>query len=144
MYCLAHGVYSVLGLNIQNYTFYTYCLVCMLCSVALLCSTLWDPMDLAHQARVHGIFQARILEWAAISYSRGSSWPRGRTHITCVSCIGLGSPLSSLIVSKMKMIMPTTQGTYEVYDGIFEMLITQLLLLLLLSHFSRVWLWATP
>ena len=40
--------------------------------------------------------------------------------------------------------MPTTQGTYEVYDGIFEMLITQLLLLLLLSHFSRVQLWVTP
>ena len=31
------------------------------------------------------IFQARILEWAAISYSRRSSWPRDRT---CISCIG--------------------------------------------------------
>ena len=52
MYRLAPGVYSVLGLNTQNCTFYTYCLVCMLCSVALLCPTLWDPMDLAHQAPV--------------------------------------------------------------------------------------------
>ena len=34
---------------------------------------------------VHGILQARILEWVAISYSRGSSWARGWT---CVSCIG--------------------------------------------------------
>ena len=37
---------------------------------------------------VHGIFQARILEYIAISSSRGSSQPRDRTHISCVSCIG--------------------------------------------------------
>ena len=29
---------------------------------------------------VHGILQARILEWVAISFSRGSSWPRNRTR----------------------------------------------------------------
>ena len=48
-----------------------------------------------------GFFQARILEWVAISSSRGSSWPRHRAHVSCVSCIGrlvlnlqshLGSP----------------------------------------------------
>ena len=33
---------------------------------------------------VHGIFQARILEWVVISYSRGSSRPRDRTHISCI------------------------------------------------------------
>ena len=32
---------------------------------------------------VHGIFPARILEWVAISSSRGSSWPRDQTHISC-------------------------------------------------------------
>ena len=37
---------------------------------------------------VHGIFQARILEQVAISSSRGSSWPRDRTHISFISCIG--------------------------------------------------------
>ena len=37
---------------------------------------------------LHGIFQARILEWVAISYSRGSSRPRARTQISCISCIG--------------------------------------------------------
>ena len=36
---------------------------------------------------VHGIFQARILEWVAISFSKGSSQPRDQTHISCVSCI---------------------------------------------------------
>ena len=34
---------------------------------------------------VHGITQARILEWVAISFSRGSSWPRDQTHISCTS-----------------------------------------------------------
>ena len=37
---------------------------------------------------VHGIFQARILEWVAISFSKGSSWPRNWSHISCFSCIG--------------------------------------------------------
>ena len=36
----------------------------------------------------HGVFQARILEWVAISSSRGSSWPRDQTDISCVFCIG--------------------------------------------------------
>ena len=34
---------------------------------------------------VHGIFQARILEWVPISFSRESSWPRDQTHISWVS-----------------------------------------------------------
>ena len=33
---------------------------------------------------VHGISQARILEWVAISFSRGSSWPRDQIHISCI------------------------------------------------------------
>ena len=37
---------------------------------------------------VHGIFQTRILEWFAIFASRGSSRPRDRAHLFCVSCIG--------------------------------------------------------
>ena len=35
---------------------------------------------------VHGIFQARTLEWVAISFFRGSSQPRDRTHVSCISC----------------------------------------------------------
>ena len=37
---------------------------------------------------VHGIFQARILDWVAISYARESSWPRDGTHVSCVCCTG--------------------------------------------------------
>ena len=37
---------------------------------------------------VHGIFEARTLEWAAISYPRGPSQPRDWNHVSCVSCTG--------------------------------------------------------
>ena len=48
--------------------------------------TLCDPMDYNPPgSSVHGILQARILEWVAISSSWRSSWPRDRV---CVSCIG--------------------------------------------------------
>ena len=44
------------------------------------CSTLCDPMDCGPPgSSVHGILQARILEWVAISFSRGSSQPRDQT-----------------------------------------------------------------
>ena len=46
-----------------------------------------DSMDCSPPvSSAHGISQARILEWVAISYSMGSSRPRGQTH--CLSCIG--------------------------------------------------------
>ena len=44
------------------------------------------PMDYSPPgSSVHGIFQARPLEWVAISYSRGSSQPRGQIHISCIA-----------------------------------------------------------
>ena len=47
------------------------------CSITQLCPTLCNPMDWRLPgSSVHGIFQARILEWIAISFSRGSSPPR--------------------------------------------------------------------
>ena len=45
--------------------------------VAQSCPTLCDPMDCSLPgSSVHGNFQARVLEWAATSFSKGSSWPR--------------------------------------------------------------------
>ena len=50
--------------------------------VAQSCLTFWDPMDCNLPGfSVHGIFQARVLEWVAISFSRGSSWPRDQTWV---------------------------------------------------------------
>ena len=47
------------------------------------CPTLCDPMDCSPPgSSVHGIFQARVLEWVAISFSRGSSHPRDRTPVS--------------------------------------------------------------
>ena len=48
-----------------------------------LCPTLWGSLDYSPpSSSVHGIFQARILEWVAISFSRGSSWHRDLTWIS--------------------------------------------------------------
>ena len=51
--------------------------------VTQLCLTLGNPMNCSPTgSSVHGILQARILEWVAVPFSGGSSWPRDRT---CVS-----------------------------------------------------------
>ena len=55
----------------------------LLSRVQLFC----DPMDCSPPgSSVHGIFQARILEWVATSFSRGSFLPRDRNHVSWVSC----------------------------------------------------------
>ena len=52
------------------------------------CPTLCDPMDPSPPgSSVHGIFQARVLEWVAIPFSRGSSRPRDGTPVSWVTCI---------------------------------------------------------
>ena len=79
------------------------CLLCVCAKLLQSCPTLCDPMDCSPQgSSVHGIFLGRILEWVAISYSKGSSQDLGRspgssysrilssrdkTHAFCVSCI---------------------------------------------------------
>ena len=58
------------------------------------------PMDCSPPgSSVHGILQARILEWVAMPSSKGSPPPRDQTRVSCVSCIGrrfLPLPLGSL------------------------------------------------
>ena len=49
--------------------------------VTQLCPTLWDPMDCSPPgSSVHGILQARVLEWVAVLFSRGSSQPKDWTQ----------------------------------------------------------------
>ena len=50
-------------------------------TVAQLCPTLCDSMDYT----VHGILQARILEWVAFPFSRGSSQPEDRTQVSHIA-----------------------------------------------------------
>ena len=61
-----------------------------MCVPAKSCPTLSTSWTVAHQAPVHGIFQARILEWVVISFSRGSSHPG----------VKLGSLASSSLVGR--------------------------------------------
>ena len=52
---------------------------------AQVCPTLWDPMDCSPLgSSVRGISQARILQWVAISSSRGSSEPRDGNQVSCI------------------------------------------------------------
>ena len=54
--------------------------------VAQSCPTLCDPIDCSPPgSSLHGILQARILEWVAISFSRGSSQPRDRTQVSHIA-----------------------------------------------------------
>ena len=51
-----------------------------------LCGHVDCPMDCIPPGfSVHGISQARILKWVAISFSRGSPWPKNWTHISCIA-----------------------------------------------------------
>ena len=50
------------------------------------CPTLCDPMDCSLSgSSTHGVFQARVLEWIAISFSRGSSRPRNQTRVSHIA-----------------------------------------------------------
>ena len=98
-------------------------LPCMCCPQ--LCLTLFYPTDCSPPgSSVSGIFQARILELVAISFSRGSPWPRDRTHVSCVSkqilyqCgKPLGSPYSPLtpqIFMEVSVISEDIQSFYNI------------------------------
>ena len=70
-------------LTMVNSVLYTFM------SVTQSCLTLCDPTDCSPPgSSVYGIFQARLLDWVAISSSRGSSQSRDQTSVSCVSCIG--------------------------------------------------------
>ena len=50
------------------------------------CLTLCNPIGCSPPgSSVHGILQARVLEWVAIPFSRGSSWPRDWTQVSCIA-----------------------------------------------------------
>ena len=89
------------------------------CSVAQSCPTLYDPEDCSLPGfSVHGILQVRILEWVAMPSSRGSSWPRDRTHIFCIAgrfftAEPLEKPLVSLGQEFSSLGMPVVQGLRE-------------------------------
>ena len=88
------SLYVCVCLYVYIYTYmyiYTYihkhtfvCLLAKLCPTLLRLHGLYSLIG----SSLHWLFQAGILEWVAISYSRGSSQPRDQTHVSGVSCIG--------------------------------------------------------
>ena len=83
--------------------------ICCCCRlVAQSCPTLCDPMDCSPPgSAVHGISQARIVEWVAIPFSRGYSQSRDQTH---VSCLGGGFFSTG----------PSQKPPERVTDGLFQ------------------------
>ena len=74
------NVYVYAYINMQNaYFMKERKWKCYLLSCIWLFATPWA---VAHRSSVHRILQARILEWVAISFSRGSSWPRDRMQVS--------------------------------------------------------------
>ena len=60
--------------------------VCVCVLVAQSCPTLCNPLDcIPPGSPVHGILQARILEWVAMPFSRGSSQPRDQPQVSCIA-----------------------------------------------------------
>ena len=77
-------IYNLAGREIISQCVYTsiFAVVAQLLSCVWL---FWDSMDCnPPSSSVHGISQARILEWVAISFSSGSSWTRDQTHVSCI------------------------------------------------------------
>ena len=78
-----------------DFSFYTMCQqiyvaimgsACMQAKSLQSCRTFCNPLDYnLPGSSVHGILQARILEWRAIPFSKGSSWPRNRTRVSCIA-----------------------------------------------------------
>ena len=88
--CIGWQVFFLsLTLPGKPYTHIYMCIhiyVCVHAKLLQSCPTLCDPMDYsAPGSSVHGILQARILEWVAMSFSRGSSWPGDQTRVSSIA-----------------------------------------------------------
>ena len=90
----SQGLCMTQNIHFQNYS--SHCIKLLSCTEVNLaaaaakslqsCPTLCDPMDCSLPGfSVHGILQARILQWVAIPFSRGSSWPRDWIWISCTA-----------------------------------------------------------
>ena len=92
------------------------------CSVAQLCPTFYDPMNCNPPgSSVHRILQAEILEWLSMPSSRGSSWSRDQTGVSCItSRFSAMEPTGRSPPTYMTIqIFPLTLGVVFFIDYIF-------------------------
>ena len=124
---------------------YNIPLLCVvLCSAAQLLPTPCKPMDCSPWGFfVHGIFQARILEWVAISYARGSSRPRDQTHISCISCKPI-SHASPALAGSLLTTVPPVKHIFFWGGHIFCVTEVFSQYHLFLMKFSSTWFMETP
>ena len=110
--------------------------------VAQSCPTLSDPMDCSLPgSSIHGIFQARILEWVTMPSFRGYSWPRDRTHDSYISGLAgrffTTEPPGKPLISRL--------ATYWVLKHIFiKLVLLTILLCGCTSHPSDIFPFSTP
>ena len=87
----------------QGHAHYRDGCACVCAKSLQLYITLCDPMDQSLPgSSVHGVLQTKILEWVVMPSSKGSSWPRDRTHVSYVSCIGRWEADGQLASKKVK------------------------------------------
>ena len=77
-----------------------------------LCATLWTDYS-PPCSSVHGVFQVRILEWVAISFSRGSSWPKDWSCVSYISCTGIGRQVLTTSTT-LEAVLGSTLPTPEI------------------------------
>ena len=85
--CRRNAKFIKVLLTIRNYL-YNYYLSKWGCVVLVSqsCLTLCNPTDCSPPgSSAHGVLQARILDWLDIPFSRGSSWPRDQTLVSCIA-----------------------------------------------------------
>ena len=120
--------FSINVYNIEPFHYPMCVCVCVcararVCKSLLSCPTLCDPMDgSSSDSSVHGILQARILEWVAMPSSRGSSQPRDRTRISLslwrwqagsLPLVPLGKPLI-IQESAQKVLQPNSKYKFPI------------------------------
>ena len=97
---LEFSAYSITSTNSNSFTSFPvwkWKWSCSVVSYSLQPHGLYSPPG----SSVHGIFQARILAWIAISFSRGSSWPRDQTQVSRIAgrCFTIWATREALIIS---------------------------------------------
>ena len=117
--------------------------------VAQLCPTLCDAMDYSLPgSSVRGILQARILEWVATSFSRGSSQSRDQTRVSCIAGrhFNLWATTEALIIKSVSWFQRMAQHPryheqwplYSPFFGLSPLMISLVFLLLYFKHLYEI------